>query len=224
MDGHEIILLIIRTIFSYIMIVFVFRLMGKREIGELSLLDIVIFIMIAEIAVFSIDDLKRPFIHGIVPMLVLFLIQRFTAQISMKSKLFRGWFEGRPSIIISNGYINEQEMRKNRYNFDDLTQQLRENGIDAINQVQFAILEPSGKLSVIEKEEESTSNTNYFGLLYPLILDGKIQTSSLDKIGKDETWLKSELKKRGISDWKAISFCTINSDKKWSIDFDTPSS
>lgn len=206
------------------MIVFVFRLMGKREIGELSLLDIVIFIMIAEIAVFSIDDLKRPFIHGIVPMLVLFLIQRFTAQISMKSKLFRGWFEGRPSIIISNGYINEQEMRKNRYNFDDLTQQLRENGIDAINQVQFAILEPSGKLSVIEKEEESTSNTNYFGLLYPLILDGKIQTSSLDKIGKDETWLKSELKKRGISDWKAISFCTINSDKKWSIDFDTPSS
>ncbi len=206
------------------MIVFVFRLMGKREIGELSLLDIVIFIMIAEIAVFSIDDLKRPFIHGIVPMLVLFLIQRFTAQISMKSKLFRGWFEGRPSIIISNGYINEQEMRKNRYNFDDLTQQLRENGIDAINQVQFAILEPSGKLSVIEKEEESESNTNYFGLLYPLILDGKIQTSSLDKIGKDETWLKSELKKRGISDWKAISFCTINSDKKWSIYFDTPSS
>ncbi len=147
-------MLIGRTLFYYLVVVIIFRLMGKREIGELSLLDIVVYIMIAEIAVLTIDDLSLFFGYGLIPMAILLGIQRLTAWISLKSPLFRAWFEGRPAIIISQGKIDEYEMKKNRFNFDDLLQQLRENGIESINKVSYAILEPSGKLSIIEKSRQ----------------------------------------------------------------------
>lgn len=205
--------MIYRTIVTYGIIVLLFRMMGKREIGELSLLDIVIFIMMAEIAVFAIEDPDRKIRDATVPMIVLVIIQRLTAIISLKSKRFREWFEGKPSIIVTAGKIDEHEMKKQRYNFDDLTQQLRENGTKSIQDVEYAILEPSGKLSIFEKTPTVSA-----GFVYTLIMDGDIQRDNLEEINKSEAWLRQELMKKGYDDLKQISFCSIDDNDQWYID------
>ncbi|MCT2537990.1 DUF421 domain-containing protein [Aquibacillus koreensis] len=209
--------IIFRTILTYILVVILFRMMGKREIGELSLLDIVIFIMVAEMAVFSIEDPSSTIWHAIIPMIVLLLIQRLTAWLSLKSFFFRDWFEGKPSVIISKGKIDEYEMKKQRYNFSDLMQQLRENGTKSIQDVEFAILEASGKLSIFEKDNTQQA-ISPDGYVVPLILDGKIQKESLIKINQSELWLEEELKKRGYMSIKSISFCSLDSNEQWYID------
>lgn len=193
-------------------------MMGKREIGELSLLDIVVYIMIAELAVVTIEDLEIEYWFTLIPMAILLIIQRLTAFISLKSPLFRTYFEGKPSIIITNGKIDEHEMKKNRYNFTDLLQQLRENGTESINDVEFAILEPSGKLSVIEKKDDDKSVYPMSGLVLPLIVDGKIQQDALKNIQRDEKWLRKILKEKGFPDFNEISFCSIDRNNEWYID------
>ncbi|WP_079708402.1 DUF421 domain-containing protein [Paraliobacillus ryukyuensis] len=205
--------IIFRTIFTYSMIVLVFRLMGKREIGELSLLDVVIFIMVAEIAVFTIEDPKRQLLEAIIPVVLLVIIQRFIAWVSLKSKWFRDWFEGKPSVIVNQGKIDEYEMKKQRYNLNDLMQQLREQGTKSIEDVAFAILEPSGKLSVFEKNQEDSSR-----YILPLIMDGEIQQESLKKLHQSTEWLMEQLKTKGYSTTQAISFCSVDQQGNWYVD------
>ncbi|WP_053219060.1 DUF421 domain-containing protein [Virgibacillus senegalensis] len=209
--------IIFRTILTYIIIVFIFRLMGKREIGELSLLDIVVFIMVGEMAVFAIEEPKSNIAQAVVPMVLLMIIQRFTAWLSLKNQLFRGWFEGKPSVIISKGKIDEHEMRKQRYNFNDLMQQLRENGTKSIHDVEFAILESSGKLSIFEKAINGSDRVSSDGYVVPLIVDGKIQDGALNKTDRDKDWLISEVKKRGLA-IEQVSFCSIDKDGQMFID------
>lgn len=205
--------LILRTILTYAVFVILFRFMGKREIGELSLLDVVISIMMAEIAVLTIEDPDLPMYNAFVPMVVLVIIQRLTAVFSLKSKRFRDWFEGKPSLIIVNGKIDEHEMKKQRFNLDDLITQLRDNGTKSIQDVEYAILEPTGTLSIFEK-----SPTVSTGFVYTLIMDGEVQKPGLDEIKKDEQWLKDELNKQGYQDLKQLSFCTIDDSGQWYID------
>lgn len=121
---EEIFRVIVKTMISYGIILFIFRIMGKREIGELSIIDIVVYLMMAELAVLAIEQPDTPFINAILPMFVLMGIQMITAFISLKSKKFRDLLEGEPVIIIKNGKIDEEEMKKQRYNFDDLFLQL----------------------------------------------------------------------------------------------------
>ncbi|QGH35083.1 DUF421 domain-containing protein [Gracilibacillus salitolerans] len=218
MSIEEIFTLIFRTLFYYFVVVLIFRLMGKREVGELSLLDIVVFIMIAEIAVLTIDDLDLFFGYGLIPMGLLLIIQRLTAWISLKSPLFRSWFEGKPTIIISEGKIDEHAMRTNRFNFDDLLQQLRENGTESIKDVSYAILEPSGKLSILEKNDHASVRNKINGLVLPLIVDGRIQEKALIHLDESENWLHEQLKKRGFNDVEQISFCSIDVNDEWYID------
>ncbi len=149
----EYVTIILRTLLLYGVILFIFRVMGKREIGELSILDLVVFIMIGEMAVIAIEQPKDSIFHTIVPMIVLTIAQIAFAYFSLKSEMFRRLVDGSPTIIINNGKIDEKAMRKQRYNFDDLLIQLREKNIKNIADVEFAILEPSGKLSVFEKEK-----------------------------------------------------------------------
>ncbi|MDP4104638.1 MAG: DUF421 domain-containing protein [Bacillota bacterium] len=204
MDEHIIILF--RTIMLYILILIIFRVMGKREIGELSILDLVVFIMIAEMAVVGIEDTKDPVTHTIFPMFVLMFIQILFAVISLKSKRFRDFVDGKPTMIINHGRIDEKAMRKQRYNFDDLLMQLREKDIQRISDVEFAILEASGKLSVFEKEK----NVNKEGdITIPLIIDGVINEDHLTSMNKTNLWLRQELRKLGYQDIKKISFCSF---------------
>ncbi|WP_230154997.1 DUF421 domain-containing protein [Peribacillus sp. Bi96] len=197
--------IIFRTTVIYLVILILFRMMGKREVGELSILDLVVSIMIGDIAVLSFEDLEKPFLRQMIPMLVLAFIQILLAFISLKSVRFRNIVDGTPQIIINQGKIDEKAMRKQRYNFDDLLTQLREQGINDLNDVQFAILESSGKLSVIKNNQDKSSKIDETP--FPLIVDGKIQESNLNKIGKNHFWLRHQLKKLGETKINEISIC-----------------
>jgi uncharacterized membrane protein YcaP (DUF421 family) len=207
-----------RTVLIYFVVFLMLRIMGKREIGKLSLFDLVISIMIAEIAVFVLEDVKKPLMDGLFPMLILVLIQIFIAYITMKSRRIRLLFDGKPSVLIEKGMLNRDEMRKQRYNLDDLMLQLRQSKVMNVADVEFAVLEPTGKLSVIEKESKGTSlleehsdmKIRYEGLPLPLIMDGKVQDENLDKIGKTRFWLKNQLQAKGAARFSEVFFCSID--------------
>ncbi|MET3212105.1 UNVERIFIED_CONTAM: uncharacterized membrane protein YcaP (DUF421 family) [Paenibacillus sp. PvR008] len=153
MLGHDIFAHIFRTLLMYFVVFLVMRLMGKREIGKLSVFDLVISIMIAEIAVFSLEDIKRPLYEGLIPLGVLLILQIGISYFSLKSRRLRLLFDGKPSVLFSNGQINKEEMLKQRYNLDDLLLQLREQNIEGLDDVEYVILETTGKLTVIRKDD-----------------------------------------------------------------------
>ncbi|MDQ0901426.1 MULTISPECIES: DUF421 domain-containing protein [unclassified Paenibacillus] len=214
----DILTIFLRTVLIYFVVFLMLRLMGKREIGKLSLFDLVISIMIAEIAVFVLEDSSKPLMDGLVPMATLVLIQIFIAFITLKSRTVRILFDGRPSVLINKGMIDREEMKKHRYNLDDLMLQLRQNKIMNVADVEFAVLEPSGKLSVVEREVKETAEVNdgvkgairYEGLPLPLIMDGKVQDANLEKIGKTRFWLKNQLQVKGARDFKEVFYCSID--------------
>lgn len=223
----ELTAILLRTVLMYLFVFLILRLMGKREIGKLSVFDLVISIMIAEIAVIAIEDPHKSLFNTAAPIFLLVLIQIGMALLSLKSRKVRILFDGKPSVLISNGHLNREEMRKQRYNLDDLMTQLRENQITSIEEVELAVLEPTGKLSVISKNDhgflahKQTDDTQFSkqslpsGFRYellplPLIMDGKVQDGSLEKIGKDRFWLKKELQDRGVDEFRNVFFCSVD--------------
>ena len=187
----DVLIVLFRTLLFYVIITVVYRFMGKREVGELSIMDLIVSILIAELAAISIDKYKSNLLITIIPICVLVLVQIVIAKISLKSPNVREKIEGVPSVIINRGKINFKEMLKQRYNLDYLLTQLREKGIRSIDEVDYAILETSGKLSVFEK-----GNNKNFPL--PVILDGEIDYETLAQIKKDEQWLDKVLKERNL--------------------------
>lgn len=187
----DILIVLFRTLLFYVIITVVYRFMGKREVGELSIMDLIVSILIAELAAISIDKYKSNLLITIIPICVLVLVQIVIAKISLKNPNVREKIEGVPSVIVNRGKINFKEMLKQRYNLDDLLTQLREKGIRSIDEVDYAILETSGKLSVFEKG----NNKNY---PLPVILDGEIDYETLAQIKKDEQWLDKVLKERNL--------------------------
>ncbi|WP_274650020.1 DUF421 domain-containing protein [Paenibacillus humicola] len=237
--------ILIRTVLTYFVVFLILRFMGKREIGKLSVFDLVISVMIAEIAVIVIEDTDRPLTDGIVPMCALMLIQIGIAFIALKSRTVRLWFDGKPTVLIENGHLNREAMRKQRYNLDDLLHQLRANKIGTVEDVEFAVLETSGKLSILEKDKER--RTGFFdesaehrgrgekedphklpppfpehyrfeSLPIPLIMDGKLVGDNLNRLGKDRFWLNNQLKQRGVTDLKQVYLCTIDHKGKLYVD------
>ncbi|MFJ7405118.1 MULTISPECIES: DUF421 domain-containing protein [unclassified Lysinibacillus] len=196
---EEYLTIIFRTCFLYVFILIVFRLMGKREVGELSVIDLVVFVLIAEVAAFALDDYENSLFNAILPIIILLFIQILSAYLSLKNKKIRDLVDGDPALLVKDGIIQEKEMRKQRYNLDDLCQQLREKGISSVTEIAFAYLEPSGNLSVYKKDEKA--------FVYPLIIDGDIQDRHLLLIHKDEDWLMDELAKNNIQDTSTVFFC-----------------
>lgn len=188
----DILIALYRTILFYFVIAIVYRFMGKREIGELSIMDLIVSILIAELAAMAIDKYKSNVFISLVPICALVIIQIITAKISLKSPDVREKIEGEPSIIINRGKVNFEEMLNQRYNLDDLLTQLREKSIKSLEEVDYAILETSGKLSVFLKDKDHS---------YPLpvILDGKVDKETLVQIGKDEEWLNKRLKDNNVT-------------------------
>lgn len=176
-------------------------------------MDLVVFIMLAEIGVFLIEMPEEAIWKAVVPMAVLLTIQLGSAWISLKSQRFRNWFDGKPSIIIKHGKVDEREMKKQRYNFNDLLLQLREHEIQQVGDVAYAILEPSGKLSVFEKKNDGSSD-----YAVVLVADGQIQYSGLQTIRKNKQWLISEIKKQGYHSIEEISLATINDQGEVQLD------
>ena len=170
----------------------IYRIMGKREVGELSIMDLIVSIFIAELAAISIDNYKESIFLSIIPIVVLVIIQLVISRISLKSSTVRNILDGNPSVIIDRGQVNFKEMLRQRYNLDDLLVQLRSRGIKSIEEVDYAILETSGKLSVFKRSDDKSRSYPL-----PIIIDGKIQKDVLFQIGKDSSWLLDKIKKEG---------------------------
>ncbi|WP_203246813.1 DUF421 domain-containing protein [Sporosarcina beigongshangi] len=207
---HDLLIIGYRTVLLYILIVIILRIMGKREVGELGVIDVVVFVIMAEVAAFALDSPDQKLLQSIVPMLILLAIQLLSSFISLKSKTFRNTVDGEPTIIIRHGQIVEHEMRKQRYNLDDLFQQLREQQIGSVHEVSFAYLEPSGNLSVFKHDAIQP--------VLSLISDGVIQRKHLELTGQTEEWLKQELNNQGIHDVQQIFYCTFeNGELKYQL-------
>lgn len=181
--------LALKTAILYFFIVLAYRIMGKKEVGELSIIDLIVTILIAELAAICIEKKETSIMASIVPITILVLIQVGISFISLKSESIRNFIDGKPSVIIKNGVVNFSVMTKLRYSLDDLLSQLREKGVKNIEEIDYAILENSGNLSIFK-------NTKDYPL--PLILDGRVDYGVLDEIGKDEKWLNKLIKENNI--------------------------
>lgn len=182
-----------RTILFYIIITVLYRFMGKREVGQLGIVDLIVSILIAELAAISIDNRDESIFLSIIPIVVLVLIQIGMAYYSLKNAKVRDAFDGTPSVMIDRGIINFKEMVKQRYNIDDLLTQLREQHVRSIEEVDYAVLETSGKLSVFTKKNKKTGDYPL-----PLILDGDIQIETLEAIAKTREWLEKILLEKNL--------------------------
>lgn len=189
----EIFMVLFRTVFFYFFVMFMFRLMGKREVGQLGVVDLIVSILIAELVAISIENIEDTILLTIIPIVALVTLEIFLARIALKSKSIRTFFGGKPSVIIDRGRVDYKEMTRQRYTIDDLLFELRQKSIKSIEDVEYALLEPNGKLSIFERK--------IFNKTYPmpLIVDGEIQTSTLRRIKKTRTWLLAILKKNSLA-------------------------
>ena len=186
-------LILLKTLFFYFAIVLFYRFMGKREVGELGIIDLIVSILIAELAAISIEKYNTSIFLMLLPIALLVILQIVLAKVSLKSDKLRNMLDGEASMIIDNGKVNFKEMIKQRYNLEDLLTQLRARNVKSIEEVEYAILETSGKLSVFTKDAKNSG-------LYPLpiILDGKIQEMTLKRLNKKEKWLNELLEAKKV--------------------------
>lgn len=191
----EMFVVVFRTIFFYFFIILAYRLMGKREVGQLGVIDLIVSILIAELVAISIENHTDSIFFLILPIALLVGLEILLATVSLKSRKFRNILDGKPSIIIANGKLNYKEMMHQRYTLDDLLLHLRQEGIKSIDEVEYAVLENNGKLSVFKYNFFKTK-TN---LPLPLILDGQIQNKTLLRIKKSEEWLLDEIGKKNLN-------------------------
>ena len=191
-----------RSIVLYIIVLIVMRLMGKREIGQLQPFELAISIMIADLASIPMTDTGVPIFNGIIPILGLLIMHLIISLINLKSSRAREIICGRPSILIYRGKINEKNLRKERFTINELEERLRGNNIINLGDVEYAILETSGQVTVIQKPNKRTTipedfniMPEYEGIPYDLVVDGKIMDDNLKSIGKNYNWLKKQVEK-----------------------------
>lgn len=180
----------IKTMVLYIFIIVAYRIMGKKEVGKLSIIDLIVSILIAELAAISIEEESRSILTSIIPIMMLVIIQVFVSYISLKSVKLRKIIDGNPTVIIKDGKLNFKEMSKLRYTLDDLIAQLREQGIKSIEEVNYAVLENNGKLSVFETSKDYP---------LPIIIDGNIDYNVLRDMNKGRDWIDKILRDNNIT-------------------------
>ncbi|QVK16910.1 DUF421 domain-containing protein [Mycoplasmatota bacterium] len=207
---YEMIQILLRTFFSYILVYITFRILGKREIGELSIIDLIVFLMIAEITVFSIENINKPFIHSVIVIALLILLQKLLSYITLKNVKVREKLEGTPSVIVANGKVNYQEMKKQNYSFDDLMNQLRDKEIRSISEVDYAILEIGGTLSVFRKGERNISPL-------PVIISGHFIEENFNYLDIDKERVKQLLKEQGYDDISKVLYANYENDELFII-------
>ena len=205
-----------RAIVLYLVVLIVMRLMGKRQIGELQPFELAISIMIADLASVPMTELGIPLTNGIIPILGLLVMDLLISWLNIKSINVRKIICGKPSILIYRGKIDEKVLRKERFTINELQERLRGDEIFDIADVEYAILETNGEISVITKPEkrnvtieDMNLNAEYEGIPYDLVVEGKVMHSNLKSIGKDEKWLKKELKKFKTKPEKVL-IATVN--------------
>lgn len=190
----EYIRIIFRMSFFYFFIILIYRIMGKREVGQLGIVDLIVSILIAELVVIPVEDITKSILSSVIPIVVLVTLQVILSYTSLKNNKIREILDGKPALIVINGRINYNEMIKQKYNLDDLLTQLREKGYRNIEDIEYAILENNGTLSVFNYNNKKEKTP----LPMPIILDGEIQNDTLKNIGKDKGFISNILKEKKL--------------------------
>ena len=225
--------LVWKTAFIYFLILLTLRFMGKREVGQLGLFDFVVLLLIADVSAITLDDEKN-ILTCLIPVLILSLIQKILAIISLHVPFIRNIVDGKESIIIYEGKLNIKEMKKQNYNVDDLLSQLRLKNVKSLSQVEYLILENSGDISVfLYKENENVplsyskgkrSGTGSSGIstiihdktlnisIFPLIISGKVIDENLQLQNIKKPWLLKEIKRQGY-DLKNVYYANMENNQ-----------
>lgn len=191
----ELLTTVLRTLFFYFFVTFAYRIMGKREVGQLGIVDLIVSILIAELVAISVENVDKSIMLTIAPISLLVVIEIALAYLSTKSRWFRQVFTSKPSVIINHGVINYKEMIKQRYSLDDLLVSLRQASIKSIEDVEYAFLESNGKLSIFKYNLFKTDSA----YPAPIIVDGVIQENTLKNIRKNKIWIKLYLRNQNIN-------------------------
>ena len=208
-----------RTLILFVLVIVSMRIMGKRQIGQLQPYELAVLIMVSALAAIPMEDIAIPLFNSIIPIILLVAFQVLTSYAAQRSEKVRSVVCGRPSIIIQNGKIIESELREMHLNINDLLEQLRICGYHNITDVEFAIFETNGDISIIPKSQcrpvqprDLQIETNYEGVPHPLIVDGNVNHENLGKTKLDLLWLQNEMKKLGINDFKAGLFASLDTE------------
>ena len=196
----------VRTIIIYLLLIGIMRFTGKRQIGELQISELITAFLLSNIASQPLTNANVPLLYAIVPITVILCLEVIFSFLTVKSSAAKEILEGKPSVIIKNGIIDQREMSKIRMSADDLICQLRLCGAASPETVDYAIFEENGRLSVFEKENPPKIT----GVAHPVIIDGKYIKYALEEINKDEKWVLDAAKKNGISDIKEIFLMTAD--------------
>ena len=204
----ELLTTVLRTLFFYFFVTFAYRIMGKREVGQLGIVDLIVSILIAELVAISIENVDKSIMLTIAPISLLVVIEVALAYLSTKSRWFRQVFTSKPSVIINHGVINYKEMIKQRYSLDDLLVSLRQASIKSIEDVEYAFLESNGKLSIFKYNLFKTDSA----YPAPIIVDGVIQENTLKNIRKNKIWIKLYLRKQSLNSFfNLLTSCNASS-------------
>ena len=211
----------IRTLIVYLVVIISLRIMGKRQLGELQPSDLVITILISNVATISLEDTELPLLHGIMPILELVLFEMIISWISLHSVKVRRWVSGSPKIIIHNGEIDQKVLHDLRFTLDDLMTTLRTNGIFSPEEVQFAIVETNGTVSILQKPEYQTATKKDVSAVHPcadppeiVIADGELREKTLHALGLDRQWIDEILKAESLN-IRDIFLLTADSAKQY---------
>ncbi|MCL1791192.1 MAG: DUF421 domain-containing protein [Peptococcaceae bacterium] len=211
---------ILRTLILYIIIVLVLRVMGKRQIGQLQPFELVVVLMVAELATIPSQDIGVPLMSGLLPLLALCLAGLVTSRLSMKSHRIRNIVCGMPTLVINRGVILEQALRQQSYNLSDLFEQLRTKDIFYIGDIEYAVLETNGELSVVLKSAKRPATPEDLNLkpadgVMPiaLIMDGKLQGQNLRSLGLETNWLIKNLRPFGTEKFSDVFVAYCDADK-----------
>jgi len=213
--------IVLRTAMVYIFLMLAMRIMGKRQLGELQVSELVTTLLLSELVALPIYEQNVPIAFSIIPVLLLLSFEIISSFLSSKFPKFKKIVEGVPSFIISKGQLIQSELKKNRIGLDELLEELRLQSITDISQVEYAILEQNGRLSVIPKCKEKPATVSDIGksikecgLSHPVILDGKINKSNLKILGKSEKWLSETLQKKRLKTEEIELFAVNDNDEE----------
>lgn len=209
----------LRTVILYFLMMLGLRLMGKRQIGELEPSELVLTMMLSDLATVPMQDFGIPLLSGVIPILTLLSLSMLMSQLSLRSLRVRRLLCGSPTVLIDCGHLRQDAMRKNRFTIDELLEELRGQGISDLASVKYAILENSGQLSVLlwpafqPPTAEDLGISTEDGISLPIILvnDGRLLRENLKRCGKSPQWLQSVLEKRGVKDCRSVFLLTLDS-------------
>ena len=207
----------LRTIILYILITAGVRLMGKRQVGELEPSELVLSLIIADLASVPMQDYGIPLLTGVVPIITLLSLTMILSVLTMKSIRFRALMCGRPSIMVQNGALNQREMSRNRLTVDELLEELRGKGYTDLSQIKYAILETNGQLSVLPYANQKPPTARDMkvsveegGLPRVVVSDGKLLERNLKALGHDRPWLDKQLSQRGCRDMSQVFLLLVD--------------